>query len=37
MAPLDEAGSNAGKYTVDARGAQGLQVGDHDIQHNTFS
>jgi hypothetical protein len=37
MALLDEAGSRAGKYTVDLRGAQGVQVGDHNTQHNTFS
>jgi hypothetical protein len=37
MALVDEAGSKAGKYTVDLRGAQGVQVGDHNTQHNTFS
>jgi hypothetical protein len=37
MALLDEAGSKAGKYTVDLRAAQGVQVGDHNTQHNTFS
>jgi hypothetical protein len=36
MALLDEAGSKNGKYTVDLRGAQGAQVGDHNTQHNTF-
>jgi hypothetical protein len=36
MALLDEPGSRAGKYTVDARGSQGVQVGDRSIQHNTF-
>lgn len=25
-----------GKYRVDARGAQGVQVGDHGVQTNTF-
>jgi hypothetical protein len=37
MALLDEAGSKAGKYSVDLRGAQGAQVGDHNTQHNKFS
>jgi hypothetical protein len=37
MALLDEAGSRGGKYTVDVRGAQGVQVGDQNTQHNTFS
>jgi len=36
MTLIDEAGSRTGKYTVDARGSQGLQVGDHNIQRNTF-
>lgn len=36
MRLVDAAGSRAGKYTVDVRGAQGVQVGDHGIQHNTF-
>lgn len=27
----------AGKYQVDARGAQGVQVGDHGTMTNTFS
>ena len=26
-----------GKYTVDAQGAQGVQVGDHNRQDNTFN
>jgi NADP-dependent 3-hydroxy acid dehydrogenase YdfG len=37
LALLDEAGSRAGKYTVDLRGAQGVQVGDHNTQTNTFT
>jgi hypothetical protein len=32
----DEAGFRAGKYAVDARGAAGVQAGDHNTQHNTF-
>ena len=27
----------AGKYTVNARGAQGVQVGDHNRQDNVFN
>jgi hypothetical protein len=34
---LDEAGARAGKYTVDVRGAQGVQIGDRNTQHNVFS
>lgn len=34
---LAEAGRAAGKYTVDIRGAQGVQVGDNNRQDNTFS
>jgi hypothetical protein len=26
-----------GKYTVDARGAQGVQIGDHNRQDNVFN
>lgn len=37
MALVDEAGSAAGKYLVDLSGAQGVQVGDHNIQTNTFT
>jgi hypothetical protein len=33
----DEAGSRAGKYAIDARGSQGMQVGDRNTQHNTFN
>jgi hypothetical protein len=36
MRLVDAAGSGAGKYTVDVRGAQGVQVGDHGTQHNIF-
>ena len=36
MRLADAAGSRAGKYTVDARGAQGVQVGDYSTQHNVF-
>jgi hypothetical protein len=33
---VDEAGARAGKYTVDARGAQGIQIGDRTRQDNVF-
>jgi hypothetical protein len=37
MALLDAEGTRAGRYQVDARGAQGVQVGDHGTQHNVFN
>ena len=33
---VDRAGARAGKYTVDVRGAQGVQIGDHNSQDNVF-
>lgn len=33
---LDAAGAAAGKYRVDASQAQGVQAGDHNVQHNVF-
>ena len=36
MRLADEAGYRAGKYNVDARGLQGVQVGDHNTQRNVF-
>lgn len=33
---VDGAGARAGKYTVDVRGAQGVQIGDHNSQDNVF-
>jgi hypothetical protein len=36
MALLDAGGSRVGKYVVTVHGAQGVQVGDHNTQHNTF-
>ena len=36
MRLVDEAGSAAGKYQVLVHGSQGVQVGDHNTQHNTF-
>jgi hypothetical protein len=37
MALVDEVGTTAGKYLVDVRGAQGVQVGDRNTQTNTFT
>jgi hypothetical protein len=36
MAHADPAGANAGKYSVNLAGAQGVQVGDHNTQSNDF-
>ena len=36
MSLIDRAGARAGKYTVDTRGAYGVQVGDHNRQDNVF-
>ena len=36
MSLMDKAGARAGKYTVDTRGAYGVQVGDHNRQDNVF-
>jgi hypothetical protein len=36
LALVDQEGGSAGKYTVDLRGAQGAQVGDHNRQLNQF-
>jgi hypothetical protein len=37
MALVDAGGSSAGAYVVDSSHAQGVQVGDHNYQTNTFS
>jgi hypothetical protein len=37
LALVDPSGAAAGKYTVDLREAKGVQVGDHNVQHNQFS
>jgi hypothetical protein len=37
LALVDPAGTGVGKYRVDARGAQGMQVGDANTQSNTFT
>ncbi len=34
---VDKAGARAGKYSVDVRGAYGVQVGDHNRQGNVFN
>jgi len=36
MRLADAAGTRAGKYAVDARGAQGLQIGNDNRQENVF-
>lgn len=36
MELLDSTGAATGRYQVDARGAQGVQIGDHGTQTNTF-
>jgi len=36
MRLTDAAGSRAGKYNVQMHGGQGVQVGDHNTQTNTF-
>jgi RIP homotypic interaction motif len=36
MALLDSAGSRSGKYVISIHGAQGVQVGDGNIQHNNY-
>jgi hypothetical protein len=34
---VGDAGGRTGKYTVDVRGAQGVQIGDHNRQDNVFN
>ena len=36
MQLIDAAGSQAGKYDVDTRGSHGVQIGDGNVQNNTF-
>ncbi len=36
MSLVDEAGSRSGKYLVAVHDSQGVQVGDHNTQTNTF-
>jgi hypothetical protein len=37
MSLVDEAGARSGKYVVAVRDSQGVQVGDHNTQTNTFA
>ena len=37
MALIDATGTHAGKYAVDVRDSQGVQIGDHNTQHNAFT
>jgi hypothetical protein len=37
MRLIDQAGTRAGKYSVNAQGAKGLQIGDHNEQRNVFN
>lgn len=37
LALVDPARTQAGRYQVDLREAKGVQVGDQNTQHNTFS
>jgi hypothetical protein len=34
---ISKAEGRTGKYTVDVRGAQGVQIGDHNRQDNVFN
>jgi hypothetical protein len=36
LSMVDPDGTRAGRYLVDLRGSQGVQVGDHGVQTNTF-
>jgi RIP homotypic interaction motif len=36
MSLVDEAGARSGKYVVAIRDSQGVQIGDHNTQTNTF-
>jgi hypothetical protein len=36
MSLVDEAGARSGKYVVAVHNSQGVQVGDHNTQTNTF-
>lgn len=37
LTSIDAEGARAGKYTIDLRGAQGVQAGDRNVQHNQFT
>lgn len=34
---VDRTGAAVGRYRIDARQAKGVQIGDHNTQHNAFS
>jgi hypothetical protein len=36
LAVVDGAGTRAGKYIIDGRESQGMQIGDYNTQHITF-
>lgn len=36
LALADEGGTHAGRYLIDVRGSQGVQIGDHNTQRNVF-
>jgi hypothetical protein len=36
MTLVDEIGSRDGKYRIQVQGSHGVQVGDHNTQHNVF-
>jgi len=36
MKLVDEAGARSGKYDITIHGGQGIQIGDHNTQTNTF-
>jgi len=37
MSLVDEVGSRSAKYAVTVRGSQGVQIGDHNTQTNTWT
>ena len=37
MALIDATRTHAGKYAVDVRDSQGVQIGDHNTQHHAFT
>lgn len=37
LALVDQAGARSGKYNVTTHGGQGIQIGDHNTQTNTFT
>ncbi|MET8204284.1 hypothetical protein [Micromonospora taraxaci] len=37
LSAADPGGSGASRYVADLREARGVQLGDHNVQHNSFS